>query len=335
MGEEIQEAKHARDVSAEQNRKLQSDITEMRERLWQAQASCDEMRSSALGSEERVHSMKELVQQVTVAYARLASTSKNGDVASFNKARLELSSMRLERKLADREAQVTELTHLIRHISNQNRLLLDEISCAQEQIASLQSTSDSSFDAWNSSSLADVANLALDAEHLLVKDMATTAISHRTLHGLDAGISSRTEITLSRALDELHHNASIAERYEKRADLLIGHYECQVSQLAEKASLLEASLVMKQEEFEERDAIVRELRLRDAESQQRTMEAEECLSQQVEETRKARSYQASQVKSLNEALARARMGEASLEAQVARCVDYALPKAGVSGDRFV
>lgn len=328
MGETSQEATRAREMSAEQNRILQSEVIDMKERLEKAQTSHDEIRLSASRSEERAQTMEELVQQITVAYSHLASTSRNGGAIPHENTKLKLSSMRLERKLADRDAQVTELTLLIRHVSEQNRLLFHELSCAQEHIASLRSLSDPPFDPGNGLGLVDLANLTLDAERLRMEDMATTVASLSKLHSLDTGISFRTEIALSQALDEFHHNAAMAGRYEKQADLILGHYENQVPQLTEKVSLLEASLVMKQEELEEREAVVRELRMRDAETHRRMMETEECLSQQVEETRKARSYQAHQVESLNEALARARMGETALEAQVTRFADFTLLRAG-------
>ena len=329
MREKLQDATRARDTSAECNRRLQSEMTEMSERLGNVQSSHDEMRYRALRSEERVHQMDELVQQTTNAYSNMASISKRSDAARrtyLEKARLELSSLRLGRKLADREAQVTELTHLIRHISRQNHLLLDELSCAQEQIASLRTT-DFPLDTGGNFRLVDVTNLALDAARLQLDDEETTTLLLRKLHRLDMDFSSTTKLVLSRTLDELFHHTTMAERHENQAGLVIGHYEHQVPLLAEKVTLLETSLAAKQGELEERDVIVGELHIREAESQRRMKETEECLSQQVEETRKARSYQVGQVKSLNGALARARMEEAALEAQVARCVEFVVPGA--------
>lgn len=286
--------------------------------LSKAQAAQEELEHCSLVSIERQQATEEILRRSAECFGEVAASSTPKSSArrlALDHARLQIYSNRLERKVLDREAQVTELTRLIRHTSDQNHLLSRELQDAQEEIACLRSVADTSSEDSEINPLVDLALKVLSVQE---EDYSSRTSALHALDSLDASISSRAQGVLSRILSTFDQHTQLTEGHERHASFLVDHYERNIGQLAEQLSLLEASFALKQDELSERDMIIEELRARDSEASRRIGDAEECLAQQVEETKKARSYQAGQVRTLNEALTRARMGEAALQEQVTR-----------------
>lgn len=311
----VQEMARATEADAKRNLNMRAEIMDSQTQLSESLAAQDNLRRLLAAKHEQLEDKDTVLRDASVLYSKLANncTSKiESRRLQLENARMHMYTTRLERKIADRDAQVTELAHMIRHFGEQNHLLLSEISDAQLEITSLRSTESPHPQVQD----VDIASLALDASRLAEERADTNYDALLAITAVDQALSSCTQSVLSHTLSHYDEHLGVAQRHEIQAELLVGHYETHTVHLVDQLSLLEASLAIKQDELSESNAIASELRARDEESAQRTHEAEECLAQQVEETKRAKAHH----KTLIEALGRAKMGEAALEAQVSGCV---------------
>lgn len=323
--ESLKEALANSEGSETERRRLHGEMAHLTQSLSKAHATQEELERRSMASDERQRAAEELLRRSAESFGELAASSTTKSSArriALDRARLQIYANRLERKVLDREAQVTELTRLIRHTSDQNHLLSRELRDAEEEITYLRTVGSTGSE---DSEAVPLVGLAMKMLNVQEEDSSSITSALHALNSLDASLSSRGQSALSQILSSFEQHAQLTEGHERHATFLVDHYERNVGQLAEQLSLLEASVALKQDELEERDRIVEELRTRDNEASRRIGEAEECLAQQVEETKKAKSYQAAQVRTLNEALMRARIGESALQEQVARSAFVLLP----------
>ncbi|KAF8444575.1 hypothetical protein L210DRAFT_3394019, partial [Boletus edulis BED1] len=132
----------------EEATKLRADSTNLQRKLGaaqkdgeEAQRTAEEAQADAENREEalliQLEQCRMALSRVAEEYARLASTTVTIKAhASLKEEHLALQSrsLRLERKLANSEAQVTELAHLIRHTSEENKLLFEQLRNVEEEI---------------------------------------------------------------------------------------------------------------------------------------------------------------------------------------------------------
>lgn len=126
--------------------KLRAESTSLLRRLEAAQKDGEEARQASSTARDEAQDREEellfQLEQCKVAlgrvaeeYARLASTTVPADAhATLKEEHLALQSrsLRLERKLANSEGQVTELAHLIRQTKEENKFLLGQLQDAEE-----------------------------------------------------------------------------------------------------------------------------------------------------------------------------------------------------------
>lgn len=132
----------------EEAMKLRADSTSLQQQLNVAQKDGEEARRTVETAREEAQDQEEelLIQleqcrmslsRVAEEYARLASTTVTAKAyATLKEEHLALQSrsLRLERKLANSEGQVTELAHLIRQTNEENKLLFEQLRDAEGEI---------------------------------------------------------------------------------------------------------------------------------------------------------------------------------------------------------
>ena len=120
---------------------LQGKADEARNAARRAQSSLANLEGRAEGKEEELLTQLEqhrfVLGRVAEEYARLASVTV--PIAEHSRlkhehAALSLHTLRIERKLANSEAQAVELANLIRHTKEQNGLLSTQLKDAQDAI---------------------------------------------------------------------------------------------------------------------------------------------------------------------------------------------------------
>ena len=128
--------------------KLRADATRLQQQLDVVQKDGEEARRAAEAVRDEAENREEelLVQleqcrialgRVAEEYARLASTTVTAKAhATLKEEHLALQSrsLRLERKLANSEGQVTELAHLIRLANEETKLLFEQLRGAEEEV---------------------------------------------------------------------------------------------------------------------------------------------------------------------------------------------------------
>ena len=131
----------------EEAMKLRADSMSLHQRLDTAQKDGEAARQAASAARDEAEDREEelLIQleqckialsRVAEEYARLASTTVPANVhANLKEEHLALQSrsLRLERKLANSEGQVTELAHLIRQANEESKLLLEQLRDVEEE----------------------------------------------------------------------------------------------------------------------------------------------------------------------------------------------------------
>ncbi|KAF8554176.1 hypothetical protein OG21DRAFT_1121424 [Imleria badia] len=136
-----------RKKAEEEAMKLRADATSLQQQLDTAQKSGEEARRAAEEARDEAENREEelLIQleqcrmalsRVAEEYARLASTTVTAKAHGALKEEhlaLQSRSLRLERKLANSEGQVTELAHLIRQADEENKLLSEQLRNVEEE----------------------------------------------------------------------------------------------------------------------------------------------------------------------------------------------------------
>lgn len=132
----------------EETAKLRADSAGLRQQLEVAHKDGEELQRAASAARDEAEDREEdlLIQleqcrmalsRVAEEYARLASTTVTAKAhATLKEERLALQSrsLRLERKLANSEGQVTELAHLIRQANEENKLLCEQLRNVEEEV---------------------------------------------------------------------------------------------------------------------------------------------------------------------------------------------------------
>ncbi|KAF8135443.1 hypothetical protein EV363DRAFT_1429198 [Boletus edulis] len=184
----------------EEATKLRADSTNLQRKLGAAQKDGEEAQRIAEEAQDDAENREEalliqLEHRVAEEYARLASTTVTIKAhASLKEEHLALQSrsLRLERKLANSEAQVTELAHLIRHTSEENKLLFEHLRNAEEEI---------------------LATLCLD----IVQDHAPAALleyhdaAHNFYHDLTNDMRMRVDVLEDEIYQERSTNRTLTE----------------------------------------------------------------------------------------------------------------------------
>lgn len=128
--------------------KLRANSTSLQQQLDVAQKDGEEARQAVEAAQDEAESREEelldQLEQCKIAlgrvaeeYARLASTTVTAKAHAALREEhlaLQLRSLRLERKLANSEGQVTELAHLIRQTNEENELLLEQLRDVEEEV---------------------------------------------------------------------------------------------------------------------------------------------------------------------------------------------------------
>ncbi|KAH0827838.1 hypothetical protein J3R83DRAFT_3464 [Lanmaoa asiatica] len=134
--------------SDEETMMLRADSTSLQQQLAVAQKDGKEARRAAEATRDEAQDREEelLIQleqcrmglsRVAEEYARLASTTVTAKAhATLKEEHLALQSrsLRLERKLANSEGQVTELAHLIRQANEENKFLFEQVRDAEKEV---------------------------------------------------------------------------------------------------------------------------------------------------------------------------------------------------------
>ncbi|KAG6372296.1 hypothetical protein JVT61DRAFT_7736 [Boletus reticuloceps] len=205
----------------EEAKKLRADSTILQRKLGAAQKDGEEAQRTAEEAQDDAENREEelLIQleqcrialsRVAEEYARLASTTVTAKAhASLKEEHLALQSrsLRLERKLANSEAQVTELAHLIRQTSEENKLLFEQLRNAEEEtISYFRLLQENRLDQTNSrdDDIPDLENklatLCLD----IVQDHAPAALleyhdaAHNFYHDLTNDMRMRVDVWRTR-----------------------------------------------------------------------------------------------------------------------------------------
>lgn len=131
----------------EEAAKLRTDSTSLQQRLDVARKDGEEALRAAETARDEVQDREELLIQleqcrmtlsrVAEEYARLASTTVTAKAYAILEEEhlvLQSRSLRLERKFANAEGQVTELAHLIRQANKENKLLLEQLRDTEEEV---------------------------------------------------------------------------------------------------------------------------------------------------------------------------------------------------------
>lgn len=132
----------------EEGERLRADSTRLQQKLDTAQKDGQEARRAACATRDEAEDREEglLMQleyyktalgRVAEEYAQLASTTVPAKAHASLKEEhfaLQSCSLRLERKLANSEAQVTELAHLIRQANDESKFLLQQLREAEETL---------------------------------------------------------------------------------------------------------------------------------------------------------------------------------------------------------
>ena len=128
--------------------KLRADSASLQQQLDATQQDGEEARRAVEVARDEAEDREEelLIQleqcrtalgRVAEEYARLASTTVAAKAHTNLKEEhlvLQTRSLRLERKLANSESQVTELAYLIRQKEEENKLLLEQLRAAEEEV---------------------------------------------------------------------------------------------------------------------------------------------------------------------------------------------------------
>jgi hypothetical protein len=244
----------------------------------------------------------------------------------FENARMQMLVARLDRKLGDRVGQVAELAQMILHISEQNAFLRAELGAADEEIHYLRGALSRQETQCPCTSI--TSELHALCTSLSELDASTRCMSSEDIdaqQSIAARASAHSGKAFRSILDMLSEQAHLSELQERCGDILITHVEQEIftaSHRVSNAELRVASkereLASKEDELERQTEIVAELRMRDRDLERRVTAAEECLAQESAEARRAHAAHLIQVKSVTEALSRARMAEQGLRHDVSK-----------------
>ena len=157
LEKELAEEKHARETALAQNlqlkkasevdsrlatKKLQTLVDQKTEEASKLRQDIAHLQDTARHKEEelleQLEQHKNLLSQVAAQYGRLATESVRRTLleeAETGRLRAEVRALKLERRLANSEAQVAELVHLIRQVQTTNHFLLHELRDTSEQLA--------------------------------------------------------------------------------------------------------------------------------------------------------------------------------------------------------
>ena len=131
----------------EEATKLRADSTSLQQQLDVAQKDGEDARRAVEAARDEAENREEelLIQleqcrialsRVAEEYARLASTTVTAKAHGILKEEhlaLQSRALRLERKLANSEGQVTELAHLIRQANEESKLLFEQLRDTEEE----------------------------------------------------------------------------------------------------------------------------------------------------------------------------------------------------------
>ncbi|KAF8309446.1 hypothetical protein DL93DRAFT_2085721 [Clavulina sp. PMI_390] len=267
---------------------------------------------------------RELLRETAFMFSNASNArqSRERDLQLAN-TRLGLRTARLERKLADREAQVMELAHFIRHETEQRRLLTAELVDTRNELAFVRANAplfavaDQGEDLAKEElrsiecGVADLQHELLDSQAALSNALSSTnqtisthqtSLSAQLLSSLES--DSHATLSLSAHVEQLlAHTTSLADQLVSKDDNAV--------QLSDTVDTLRHDVEARKHEIEALRMEIEEVAAtKEQELAERVLQAE----QQARKTAKAE--RTDEVKRLAETARRAQMGEGVLKEQV-------------------
>ncbi|KAF8161010.1 hypothetical protein B0H34DRAFT_857540 [Crassisporium funariophilum] len=322
-----QETKNAKQAVEREAQATQAIVLEMEALRQQAQTDSQLARanarrleeSSARREDELVNQLEQhrtLLDRVAQQYAHLASLTvpiAQHRGLKHDHAVLRLRQLRLERKLANSEGQVVELTHLIRQVKQENLLLGRQLSDALSEISFLSSIEPNPND---NVPLDDTAAILDRATHDLTEGRAQLAESKAATYKMTSDyyhLKSNDLCSHFFVLDkELLSTQAIAEQHASDLSSALASHEAIAARLEE----VQKERAVREEEAKTASEEMSALRTSTAILESHILDLKEIISGSAAKHTAALKKEKDVVQRLSTTIQKSRMAEDALRAEI-------------------